>query len=153
MSWTGGKREWSGSRGARAEPDEFSRTTAGKGARDPGPEKRRSGHGYAAMGSTNERRSEGSGGRIPRLAVRIADSIEEYVRVLLRLSMALLVVFLGLQFVRPELRNPPVTADLQAPLEVKQILKNSCYSCHSNETTLEWFDKVAPVYWLVTSDV
>src|SRR5712692_11082543 len=75
------------------------------------------------------------------------------VRVLLRLSMALLVVFLGLQFVRPELRNPPVTADLQAPLEVKQILKNSCYSCHSNETTLEWFDKVAPVYWLVTSDV
>ena len=67
--------------------------------------------------------------------------------------MVLLVVFLGLQFVRPELRNPPVTADLQAPLEVKQILKNSCYNCHSNETTLEWFDKVAPVYWLVTSDV
>ncbi len=67
--------------------------------------------------------------------------------------MALFVAFLGLQLVRPELRNPPVTADLQAPFDVKQILRNSCYNCHSNETKLEWFDKVIPVYWLVNSDV
>ena len=32
------------------------------------------------MGSTNERRSKGGGGRIPRLAVQTADSIEEYVQ-------------------------------------------------------------------------
>jgi hypothetical protein len=67
--------------------------------------------------------------------------------------MALFVVFLGLQLVHPELKNPPVTADLQAPLEVKQILKNSCYDCHSNETTLKWFDQLVPAYWLVNSDV
>src|SRR5713226_7573519 len=80
MSWNGGKREWPGSRGAGADPDEFSRTTAGKGARAPRPERRRSGHGYAAMGSTNERRSTGGGDRIPRLAVRTAAPIEEYVQ-------------------------------------------------------------------------
>src|SRR5713101_5926394 len=74
-------------------------------------------------------------------------------RVLLSAATALLVVFLGLQFVRPELRNPPVTADLQTPLEVKQILRNACYDCHSNETTLKWFDQVVPAYWLVASDV
>jgi hypothetical protein len=51
------------------------------------------------------------------------------------------------------LTNPPVTADLQAPPEVKTILRNSCYSCHSNETKLPWFDEVVPAYWLVTSDV
>ena len=62
-------------------------------------------------------------------------------------------VFVGLQFIRPELMNPPVTADLQAPLEVKQILKTSCYNCHSNETTLSWFDKPVPAYWLVVRDV
>jgi hypothetical protein len=28
----------------------------------------------------------------------------------------------GIQFIRSELTNPPVTADLQAPVEVKQIL-------------------------------
>jgi hypothetical protein len=68
-------------------------------------------------------------------------------------ATALAVVFLGLQLVRPELKNPPVRADLQAPGEVKQILKTACYDCHSNETTLKWFDEVVPAYWLVNSDV
>lgn len=63
------------------------------------------------------------------------------------------IIFAAVQFIRPELNNPPVTADLQAPPEVKQILKTSCYSCHSNETKLPWFDEVVPAYWLVTSDV
>ncbi len=66
---------------------------------------------------------------------------------------ALLVVFIALQFVRPGLTNPPVTAELNAPPEVKAILKNSCYNCHSNETKLPWFDQVAPAYWLLASDV
>jgi hypothetical protein len=63
------------------------------------------------------------------------------------------VAFVCIQFIRPSLDNPPVTAELQAPPEVKQILKNSCYSCHSNETRLPWFDQVVPAYWLVTKDV
>lgn len=69
------------------------------------------------------------------------------------LVAVLLLVFLALQFMRPELNNPPVTADLQAPPEVKQILHNSCYNCHSNETNLPWFDQVVPAYWLAESDV
>jgi hypothetical protein len=75
------------------------------------------------------------------------------VRTFMWLAALGLVAFVGLQFVRPELTNPPVTADLQAPPEVKQILHNSCYNCHSNETTLPWFDRVVPAYWLVASDV
>jgi Haem-binding domain/Cytochrome P460 len=62
-------------------------------------------------------------------------------------------VFVAIQFVRPALPNPPVTADLDAPPEVKAILQNSCYSCHSNETKLSWFDRPAPAYWLVARDV
>jgi hypothetical protein len=65
----------------------------------------------------------------------------------------LVIGFAGMQLIRPELTNPPVTAELQAPVEVKQILRNSCYSCHSNETKLPWYDKVVPAYWLVASDV
>ncbi len=64
-----------------------------------------------------------------------------------------LAVFLGIQFIRPALDNPPVTAEIQVPPEVHQILKNSCYNCHSNETSLPWFDHIAPAYWLVASDV
>jgi hypothetical protein len=68
-------------------------------------------------------------------------------------SVILFGLFICIQFLRPELTNPPVTAEIQAPSEVKQVLRNSCYNCHSNETRLPWFDKVVPAYWLVASDV
>jgi mono/diheme cytochrome c family protein len=63
------------------------------------------------------------------------------------------VVFVGIQFIPAKVTNPPVAAELQAPREVKAVLRNSCYSCHSNETKLAWFDKVAPASWLVVHDV
>jgi mono/diheme cytochrome c family protein len=69
------------------------------------------------------------------------------------LAVIVCLAFLGIQLIRPVLKNPPVTAEIQAPPEVKQILRNSCYNCHSNETKLPWFDQIAPAYWLVTSDV
>lgn len=73
-----------------------------------------------------------------------------------RLVLTAGVLFLGfvcLQFVRPPITNPPVTAEIQAPPEVKAILRNSCYNCHSNETKLAWFDQIAPAYWMVAKDV
>ncbi len=83
----------------------------------------------------------------------MASRPEARFRALLWTAVVFVVVFVCLQFIRPELTNPPVTAELQAPPEVKQVLKNSCYNCHSNETKLPWFDKVVPAYWVVTSDV
>ena len=74
-------------------------------------------------------------------------------RKILWTAAILVMVFAGLQFVRPAITNPPVTADLQAPPEVKQILRSSCYNCHSNETKLVWYDQVVPAYWLVAHDV
>jgi hypothetical protein len=71
----------------------------------------------------------------------------------LRLFGAGLAVFIGLQFIRPRLDHPPVTADLVAPPSVKAILRTSCYNCHSNETKLSWFDEIVPGYWLVVADV
>jgi len=38
-----------------------------------------------------------------------------------------LIVFLGIQFIRPALDNPPVTAEIQAPHEDGLILRNSGY--------------------------
>ena len=65
----------------------------------------------------------------------------------------LLIAAAGVQLVRPRLTNPPVTAELSAPPQIKQILRTSCYNCHSNETKLSWFDWPVPAYWLVVSHV
>jgi hypothetical protein len=74
-------------------------------------------------------------------------------RLAVGLAVAAAVVFSGMQFVRPELANPPVTAELSAPPEVQRILETSCYDCHSNQTRLPWFDRIVPAYWLVVDDV
>jgi mono/diheme cytochrome c family protein len=67
--------------------------------------------------------------------------------------IGLALVLLAVQFVRPKLNNPPAVAELQAPPAVKQVLKQSCYACHSNERRLSWFDEIVPAYWIVAHDV
>lgn len=72
---------------------------------------------------------------------------------IVRTVAGLALLFLLFQFVRPELTNPSATADFEVPSNVKQILRKSCYACHSNETRLSWFDKIVPAYQLVAHDV
>jgi mono/diheme cytochrome c family protein len=83
----------------------------------------------------------------------MASASRDRFRIIVWIGAILFLGFVAIQFIRPTLTNPPVTAELQAPPEVKQILRTSCYSCHSNETKLPWFDQVVPAYWIVTSDV
>jgi len=65
------------------------------------------------------------------------------------------IAFLGvsLRLASPEISNPPVTSDFAGPDSIAVIFKHACYDCHSNETQLSWYDKVAPVSWLVASHV
>lgn len=74
-------------------------------------------------------------------------------KILKIIVIALFGVFLALQFVPVDRSNPPVVSDLEAPVEVKSILKRSCYDCHSNEVNWPWYSYVAPVSWLVAYDV
>ena len=39
------------------------------------------------------------------------------------------------------------------PDEIEQILRTSCYDCHSNETKYPWYAYIAPVSWQVVRDV
>lgn len=64
-----------------------------------------------------------------------------------------ILVIIGIQFVPVERTNPPVQSDIDAPANVKTILKRACYDCHSNETNWAWYTKVAPVSFLIAKDV
>src|SRR5580692_7224935 len=70
-----------------------------------------------------------------------------------KLIVAGALAFAVLQFVRPVIPAKPATAEIQAPLEIRQILDRSCYSCHSDERRLSWFDQIVPAYWLVRHDI
>lgn len=61
--------------------------------------------------------------------------------------------FAVLQANSPKVDNPPVTSEFHGPEEVTRILKRSCYDCHSNESNLRWYDKIAPFSYKVAADV
>jgi hypothetical protein len=70
-----------------------------------------------------------------------------------KLAAAVVAAGVAVQVLRPKIEQRPVSAEVQAPEEVRAVLRNSCYNCHSNETHLSWFDEPAPAYWLVVHDV
>ncbi|WP_353719186.1 heme-binding domain-containing protein [Dyadobacter sp. 676] len=61
--------------------------------------------------------------------------------------------FVVLQVKSPTVENPPVTSEFHGPENVTRILRRSCYDCHSNETNLRWYDKIAPFSYKVAADV
>ena len=64
-----------------------------------------------------------------------------------------MISLLAIQLVPIERDNPPVEEEVAAPPAVREILRRSCYDCHSNETRWPWYSYVAPVSWLVADDV
>ena len=70
-----------------------------------------------------------------------------------RLIILVLAVIIAIQFWPVTRTNPPVTSDIEAPQEVRAVLRAACYDCHSNETRWPWYSYIAPVSWLVAGDV
>lgn len=66
-------------------------------------------------------------------------------------------IFAVLQLFNPPRENPPVKADFIAstrpPAPVAAGLRAACYDCHSCETRWPLYARLAPVSWLIASDV
>lgn len=66
---------------------------------------------------------------------------------------------LAIQIVQPARRNPPEQPghrfDTVAPVDLAaaRLLKRSCSDCHSHATVWPGYSRVAPISWLVVSDV
>ncbi|HJY21380.1 MAG TPA: heme-binding domain-containing protein [Hanamia sp.] len=81
-------------------------------------------------------------------------------RKVLRIVLVILLsVFVGIQFIRPaknvseEIGANDITAKYHIPDEVHQILKVSCYDCHSNNTYYPWYWQVQPVMWFMNDHI
>jgi hypothetical protein len=74
-------------------------------------------------------------------------------RIFSKLIVAGVVVFALLQVVRPSIPFKPAAAEIQVPPDVARIIEKDCYSCHSDQRRLSWFDQIVPGYWLVRRDI
>lgn len=70
----------------------------------------------------------------------------------------ILIVFIVIQFIRPEKNNSP---DTQFALSnkyainssVNTIMKDACYDCHSNQTNYPWYAEIQPIGWWLNGHV
>jgi len=75
--------------------------------------------------------------------------------------LLLLVVFVIMQFIQvdvniPENYAPPKIDFLvkyKAPEDVKTLLKDGCFDCHSYETEYKWYMSIAPISWFTKEHV
>ena len=76
-----------------------------------------------------------------------------------KVLVGLLAVLIIIQFIRPKqnLSAAPTPNDLfahyQAPDSLKQMVKTSCYDCHSNNTIYPWYSNIQPVAWWLNDHV
>jgi len=74
-------------------------------------------------------------------------------RILSMVIIVLIVIVITYQFT-DVVPNPPVTSEFtEAPAEVREILKASCYDCHSNETKLAFYNKFPIIAEMIKEDV
>lgn len=80
-------------------------------------------------------------------------------KILKRVLLILAVIFVVIQFIRPVRNiagvNPAneVTAAITVPNDVQEILRTSCYDCHSNNTRYPWYVNIQPIGWFLDSHI
>ena len=76
-----------------------------------------------------------------------------------KLFFLLVLAFALLQFFQIDKTNPPVDKNMdfltikKTPEDVAQLIKTSCYDCHSNESVYPWYTNIQPFGWLVKDHI
>lgn len=75
------------------------------------------------------------------------------------MALALVFLLVVIQFFHSEQNLGPaegpngITARLAVPADIRTLLANACYDCHSNHTRYPWYARVQPVGWWLNHDV
>ncbi|WP_406683148.1 heme-binding domain-containing protein [Seonamhaeicola sp. MEBiC1930] len=76
-------------------------------------------------------------------------------KIVKKVLLFLLIVFIIAQFFRPDKNQgeiasiEPFLLETNPPADVKLILKEACFDCHSDVTRYPWYNNITPVnYWL-----
>lgn len=76
-----------------------------------------------------------------------------------KILIVILVAFVIIQFFPIDKTNPPVNIGMDfvnikdTPENIAQVLKTSCYDCHSNETKYPWYSSIAPSSWFLKNHI
>lgn len=75
------------------------------------------------------------------------------------ITLVLLVVFVGIQFVPTKLNQSNIVPKTDfllvsnSPQDISILLQESCYNCHSNNTKYPWYNKIQPAAWFLENHI
>ena len=76
-----------------------------------------------------------------------------------RIFVVLIVVFIGIQFIKPvrnesrQILPTDISKAFNMPESILNVLKISCYDCHSNNTTYPFYANIQPVGWMLNNHI
>ena len=80
-------------------------------------------------------------------------------RIIKKILLALLIVFIGIQFIRPvrneseQALSTDITKTFNIPDKVLNVMKISCYDCHSNNTRYPFYTYIQPIGWMMNNHI
>ena len=73
--------------------------------------------------------------------------------------LIILIVGAGIQLIPVPINQSDETPEtdflqtVEAPVNIQQMVKASCYDCHSNNTNYPWYGRVRPFAWLLQEHI
>ena len=73
--------------------------------------------------------------------------------------IGLFIAFIAIQLIRParnisgQVLASDITHTIAVPDKVLDLLKNSCYDCHSNNTRYPWYVNIEPMGWMMARHI
>lgn len=76
-----------------------------------------------------------------------------------KIALALVIVFILMQFIRPahntsgQVLSTDITRVVNVPERMLGTFKYACYDCHSNNTRYLWYMNIQPMGWLMANHI
>ncbi len=80
-------------------------------------------------------------------------------KILKIIALILLIAFIGIQFIPIERNHSEILPEADfilvnnTPENIGNLLKVSCYDCHSNNTKYPWYNKIQPIAWFLEDHI
>lgn len=93
--------------------------------------------------------------RVARFKKKLSNPMKRVEQIL----FGLLIVFVVIQFIQParnqsgQVFQTDISRTYDIPNSAFTLLKNSCYDCHSNNTSYPWYFNIQPVGWILANDI
>jgi Haem-binding domain len=85
--------------------------------------------------------------------------IKVNMKILKKIAILLTIVLIGIQFIpttyntSSEVLETDFTKIYNTPQNIQDLLKTSCYDCHSNNTNYPWYSKIQPGAWIMAKHI